>query len=376
MTALAPAVRRMRIVTVDAAAGARAFAAAERDVYAGDPHWTPPLPGELADLFDPRANPALAGSRWRRWVLLDRDRPRGRIAAFAPDGRGSVGYVGCFESPDDPAQSGALFAAAEQWLIGLGRREVYGPIAVTPRDRIGLLVDGFDRAALLFTPYNPPYYARLFEHAGYLPAHRLRAYGWDNGSEDVRGLLPLAERLAARGRVRVRPLDRHRLAAETRLVADLVNRTLASAWHYEPIGADEAGRLASLLRPVLDPRLALVAEDADGPCAVLLAVPDAWWLWRQAGAALWPIGWARLLRWRRRIPQVRVMALGVLPRARRTGAAVQLLAALHRAGLAAGYRYAELSQVYDDNQAMRRLLDRMGLPVVRRYAIYHRRLGG
>ncbi len=359
-------------VVVRDASGERAFAEAEARVYACDPRWTPPLPGELRETFDPRTNAALAGSAWRRWVVFDGDQPCARIAAFAPADRPSVGYVGFVEFPNDAATSRALFAAAEEWLLGLGRRDVYGPVAVTPRDRIGLLVEGFDRPALLFTPYNPPYYARRFEQAGYAPAHGLRAYGWERDSQGVRHLAALAERVSARERVRVRRLDRRRLAAETRLIADLVNHTLADAWHYEPVGSDEADQLARLLRPVLDPRLALIAEDREGPCAVLLAVPDVAWLWRRAGAALWPFGWVRLLRWRRHIPQARVMALGVLPRARHSGAAAQLVAELHRAGEAGGYCYAELSQVYDDNAAMRAILDRLGLPVVRRYTVYHR----
>ncbi|MGH7517928.1 MAG: GNAT family N-acetyltransferase [Gemmatimonadales bacterium] len=331
------------------AGGERAFAEAEARVYASDPRWTPPLPGELRETFDPRINPALAGSACRRWVLFEGEDPCGRIAAFAPADRPSVGYVGFVEFPNDAAKSRALFAAAEEWLLGLGRRDVYGPVAVTPRDRIGLLVEAFDRPAVLFTPYNPPYYPGLFEAAGYVPAQQLRAYGWEARTRDAREVARLADRL--------------------------VNCTLAGAWHYDPIGADEADRMARLLEPVLEPRLALIAEDADGPCAVALAVPDAWWVWRRAGARLWPLGWARMLSWRRRIPQVRVMAFGVLPRARGTGAAALLLGALERAGRAIGYRYAELSQVYDDNAPMRRVLDPMGLPVVRRYAVYHRRLG-
>ncbi|HEU5171707.1 MAG TPA: hypothetical protein VFU46_14260, partial [Gemmatimonadales bacterium] len=316
----------------------------------------------------------LRATRWCRWVLADGDRPCGRVAAFAPAARPEVGYFGFFECPDDAGIARALLGAAEAWLAGLGRREVYGPVAVTPRDRIGLLIEGFERPALLFTPYNPPYYARLLESAGYTPAHYLRAYGWQPGYRDDRGVVPLAERVAARAAVRVRTLDPARLGEETRLVVQLVNQTLAGAWHFEPISESEAARLAALLGPVLDPSIALVAEDHEGPCAVFLAIPDVWWLWRRAGGALWPFGWARLLQWRRRIPQARVMALGALPRARRTGTVAQLIGRLDQAGRARGYRYGELSQVYEDNHAMRRVLDRMRLPVVRRYAVYARRL--
>ena len=165
-----------------------------------------------------------------------------------------------------------------------------------------------------------------------------------------------------------------RLREETRTVAGLLDRSLAEAWHYDPIGEREASDLARLLRPVLDPAIALVAEDDAGPCGAALAVPDVNWLWRRAGGRLWPLGWARLLRWRRRIPVVRLIALGIEPRVRGTALALRLIAALNDAGRRRGYRQGEMSQVFEENTRMRRMLDRMGFPVVRRYAVYARSL--
>lgn len=128
--------------------------------------------------------------------------------------------------------------------------------------------------------------------------------------------------------------------------------------------------MARLLRPILDPAIALLAEDDAGPCGVALTVPDVNWLWRKAGGSLWPLGWARLLRWYRRIPQARLMALGLEPRVRGSTLAARLIGQLHHAGLTHGYVRCELSQVFDGNASMRRILDRMGFPVVRRYAVF------
>jgi GNAT superfamily N-acetyltransferase len=132
--------------------------------------------------------------------------------------------------------------------------------------------------------------------------------------------------------------------------------------------------MARLFRPILDPSIALVAEDDAGPCAVALGVPDVNWLWRRAGGRLWPTGWARLLRWRRRIPQARLMALGLARRVQGSGVAARMITQLHQAALAHGYTNGELSQVYDDNLGIRRILDRMRFPVVRRYTVFARHL--
>jgi GNAT superfamily N-acetyltransferase len=341
-------------------------------VYRDDPHWTPPLPSELQETFDPAANPPLAWARWCRWVLTEGEQPRGRIAAFAPAGRPHAGYFGFFESPDDSGAAAEMLHVAEEWLESEGRHDVYGPIAVTPRDTIGMLVQGFASPALLFTPYNPPYYPELLERSGYLPIHYLRAYGWRPDHGDYGVLRRLADRAASRGAVRVRSLNPARLDDEVRLVVQLLNATLRDAWHFEPVSEVEAARFAAQLGPVLDRSMALLAEDRDGPCGICLALPDAWWLWRRAGASVLPFGWARLLRWRRRIPHARLLALGVLPRARGSGAIAQLIERVDRAARTGHYTYGELSQVYEDNTPMLRVLDRLRLPVVRRYAVYRR----
>ena len=362
------------VALVKTAAGARAFGAAGARPYRRDPNWVPPLPGEERVTFDGRKNPALDGVEFRRWILLDRAEPVGRIAAFAPAHRPGIGYVGFFESPDDPGAASALLAAAEEWLGARGRRECYGPIAVTPRDRIGLLTEGFDRPPVLFTPYNPPYYRALLEAAGWSAYQMLSAYAWDAAYADGRGVRSLGQRAEDGSSIRIRPLRLDALRHETRLIAQLINEALADAWHFDPVSDREADDMARLLRPVIDPAIALVAEDGSGPCGVALAMPDVNWLWRRAGGRLFPFGWAQLLRWRRHIPCARMMVLGLSGRVHRTGLAARLIRGLLEAGVSRGYVSGEMSQVYDDNRMMRRMLDRMGFPVVRRYAVFTRRL--
>ena len=362
----------IEILSVDRRVAA-AFHAVPRDVYGKVWRaWTPALPRDEAARFSPRRNPSLVGTEFARWIARLDGRAVGRIAAFAPPAPRDVGYFGFFESPDHPAVAAALLSAAERWLALRGRARILGPIAANQRDEIGLLIDGFDRPAALLTPYNPPYYARLLERAGYRPAVHLRAYAWTPDMADPRGMVALGERLAARGAVRLRTLDPGDLESEALLVARLLNCAFRHMWGYVPVSDAEARNLARQLRPVFDPRLCFVAEHAGEPCGAALTVPDANWLIRRIDGRLWPFGWLQALRLRHRIPRARFMALAVLPGARSAGTAILLMLATHRALGRAGYRYAELSQVFDDNHLMRRLLERMGCPVVKRYAVFQR----
>jgi hypothetical protein len=374
-----PVPRRVQARRVTAVSGRKAvawFRAVPFLVYRSDPNWTPPLPGEEEEAFNPRRTPSIRDDRARRWVLLEDGLPIGRVAAFLPARHPGVGYFGFFECPDDPAAAIQLLRTAEQWLVERGCHECYGPIAGTPRDRIGLLTEGFDRPALLFTPYNPPYYGRLIEAAGYAPRVLLRGFGWAPDFRDRLEVLEGGHQPERDATIRIRQIRPNRLAEDTRVIATLVNETMADAWHYDPIDEREADQMARLLRPIIDPRVALIAEDETGPCAVALTVPDVNWLWRKAGGRLLPTGWLELLRWRRRIPTVRMMALGVSRRIRGSSVARRMIARVHEGGVAAGFAHGELTQVFDSNRTMRRILERMGFPVVRRYAVFHRSLEG
>jgi GNAT superfamily N-acetyltransferase len=353
--------------------GAAVFHAVPTGIYQGAyPAWTPIPRRAEAALFNPRRNPTLARTDLERWIALRDGTPVGRIAAFAAREQAAIGHFGFFESPDDPEVARALLGAAEQWLRARGRHRVVGPVGITPRDQIGALVDGFDRPAALLTPYNPPYYASLLEGAGYRPTVNLRAYVWRPDMVDTRGMIGLGAQITARGALEIRPVDPDRVEAEATLVARLLNQAFQHVWGYIPISDAEALAIAENLVPVLDPSLCLIALRRGEPCGVALTVPDVNWLFRRIRGRWWPFGWLVALLWRHRIPQARFMALGVLPGRRAAGTAVQLMLATHRALIAGGYRSAELSQVFDENQPMRRLLERMGCQVIKRYSVYER----
>jgi len=137
------------------------------------PIGTPPLPGEEEDAF-------AQADRSRRWVLFEHGLPIGRVAAFLPPAaHPGVGYFGFFECPDDPVAATGIAPVREGWLAERGCHECYGPIAGTPRDRIGLLIERIQPAGDdLHAVQSQPWYRILLESAGYTAEVLLRAYGW------------------------------------------------------------------------------------------------------------------------------------------------------------------------------------------------------
>ena len=72
-----------------------------------------------------------------------------------------------FDSIDDEAVSGALFAAVEKWAVAKGMKEFVGPLGYSDLEREGLLIEGFDQPQTFEEQYNYPYYQKLIEAYGF-----------------------------------------------------------------------------------------------------------------------------------------------------------------------------------------------------------------
>src|SRR5690606_7546973 len=138
----------------------------------------------------------------------------GRISAqvdqLASQGEGHFGFLA---AEDDPAVYAALFAAAEQWLRGRGRRRAVGPFSLSINEESGLLVEGFTAPPMMLMAHDPPYAARHVEACGYAKAKDTIAYLYDTG----RDLPPAARRLIDTRKtaaLEVRSLDMRRYVEE------------------------------------------------------------------------------------------------------------------------------------------------------------------
>jgi GNAT superfamily N-acetyltransferase len=369
-------VSALRLEALSEDATHRDFESVPRRLHGKEPCWVAPLPGDLRRAFDPRLQPTLISGRWQRWLARRNGTVVGRVAAFAPVHRPGIGYIGFFEADRSPDTARLLLDSATDWLGSRACRVIHGPIPVTARDGIGLLVKGFESPPAYGCPWNPEYYAAHFARSGFTPTVGLRSYRWTAELHDEERLRRLASRAASHGAITIRQLDLRDRDAEVRRITGLINDTLADAWQYEPISAAESLDLARQLRRVVDPALVLIAEDQHGPCGVALAIPDLNHAWREAGNALWPLGWLALLRARHPVKHVRAIALGVRADHRGGGVMVQLLDAWLRAAHARRYRSAILAQVFDDNLPMRRVLERLGFPAAARYAVFTRTVTG
>ncbi|HZR79119.1 MAG TPA: hypothetical protein VFA58_07920, partial [Chthoniobacterales bacterium] len=299
-------------------------------IYAHDPAWVPPLIIERKAFLDRKNHPFYQHGDAALFLAERNGSLVGRIMASDDPNynalhHSNVGCFGLFESIDDRDVANALFAAASKWLRARGRTEIMGPIDYSTNYVCGLLIEGFEHPPTLMTAHNPPYYQHLIEANGFSKEVDWYAWWFDPAGAPVERLRRIVETRAKNTAVKIRPFDMRALDRESERLAAVFNKAWKNNWGFVPFTAAEAEHMAKEMRPVIDPRMTLIAEIDNAPVAIVICVPDINVALKEVNGRLLrfglPIGLIKLLWYRRKIRRARFVALGVLEQYRRAGIA-------------------------------------------------------
>ena len=348
------------------------------------PRWVPPLRLMVQDALDTKKNPFYSRATRALWLAFKDGEPVGRIAAIENPMHNEfhhdrVGFFGFFESIDDPAVASMLIKVAEGWLSSRGLEVIRGPMSPSTNQECGLLVGGYDEHPMFLTTWNPPYYESLLVAAGLSPVKDLLGYKIKLDDPSFR-LSPSydehAKRALERSKVVFRSLDLGNFDAEVNTWFDIYNSAWEENWGFVPMSREEFVHMAKELKPLLDPRFALVAEVGGKPAGMLLVVLDYNEIFKRIPKGkLLPTGLFKLLLGKKHLRSGRIILLGV-KKEHRTRSIFQLfLREIVRRGVETGVVHGEASWVLEDNLLMNRPLVAMGAQAYRRWRIYERALG-
>lgn len=357
----------------------RQFITLPLSLYADDARFVPHLLSERKRFFSLR-NPIFEFTEVR--YLLARDDRGGTVGrATAHVNRNhnefwheTTGFFGFFESVHDLEVARALFAAAENWLREKGMDRIRGPFNFSTNEECGFLFDGFDRPPVLMMPYTKRYYLDFMAALGYVKAKDLLAYAYGYEGEIPARLTQFCQRIADRTNVTIRPLRMDRFEEDVCKAFSVYNKAWARNWGFVPMTVAEFAYLARELRPIVDPAIALIAEMDGEPVGFSLGLPDYNPVLRKMRGRLLPFGIFHFLIGRRRIRSVRVLTLGVVSEHRRRGIDILLIYRTFADGVKKGYSWGEFSWVLEDNELLKRVLERMGAVAYKTYRIYEKTL--
>ncbi len=302
----------------------------------------------------------------------------GRIAAIQNRNHnrfhgGQTAFFGFFESINDMNVAYALLDCAARWARERGMNALSGPMSYSTNETVGILIEGFDSCPCIMMPHNPRHYAKLIESAGFEKAMDL--YAWSLDVE--KGLHPkivrVAEKVLKDTEIRVRSIDMKRFWDEVEVIKRIYNDAWSANWGFVPMTDAEFEHMAQDLKPVVDPRIVLIAEKKGEAAAFSLALPDYNQALKKINGRLFPLGLPMLIWHARRIRHARVLALGIAKRVQNWGGlGAALYYESYRRGVAAGYRSCEFSWTLETNALINRSIQLFGAQLYKRYRIYQK----
>jgi GNAT superfamily N-acetyltransferase len=272
----------VEIRPVEGAADFKAFFEFPWVLYKNDPNWVPPLLSMRRDLLDKKKNPAWEYMEGEYFAAWRGDQIVGTITALINHRHNEfhqehVGWFGTFEVYDDQEAATALLNTAAEWVKAKGYDAIRGPQSFTTHEEVGIQVDGFQRPVLLMG-YNPPYYQKLVEGAGFTKAmdvysfHLSRQGALEHATADR--LERLTKAVMKRNKITVRPIDRKNLKAEFKLFKEIYNAAWDKNWGFVPMTERELDALVKSLGDFFDPSMAFFADVEGQPAGFVMGVPD------------------------------------------------------------------------------------------------------
>ena len=379
----------VHIVPVMNEAQRREFAKFPWRIYQHDRFWVPPLFGDRLTMLNPDKHPFYEHADVQLFLALRKEEVVGTISAHINHlhnqvSQDKVGFFGFFEVIEDDAVAEGLLETAAGWLRDRGMEAIRGPESFSQNEECGLLVDGFDMPPVVLMTYNPRYYQRFIEQAGFEKAQDLWAWLLRTSifDLDVQRLpakfLRVAEEAKKRENLVVRNVDMKRFDEEVALVIQVYNKGWEQNWGFVPMTDHEIEHLAAEVKMFLDPELVFIAEVDGQPVGMCVGMPDVYQALHKARPQpnkwSFPLTVLKLLWYRRNINTLRLWAMGVVPEYRTRGIDAVFYVEAARKAFAKGYKYCEMSWILESNEMMNRIIERLGGQIYKTYRLYQKPL--
>ncbi|MCJ7448668.1 MAG: GNAT family N-acetyltransferase [Bacteroidales bacterium] len=371
----------MKIIPVTTSDDLKRFIKFSYRLYKNDKIWVPPLLNEIYGQFNKKRNPTLDHCEYALFILEHNNEIIGRISAFIDrlaldTWKEPIGLFGYYECINDKEASKMLLDTAVCWLKEQGMKYMRGPWSFVSQEW-GLVVEGFLPSPTVMAPYNPAYY---IEHLAEFDLEKIKDLlvyyiSVKEGYTIPDRILSLTDDVKKRYGINVRQIDMKNYDNEVTKVIELSNRSLIDNWGFTSVTKEEAEAVARDLKPIIQPKGVLFAEDKEGrPVGFAITIPDINTLIKGLNGHLFPFGWLKLLWGIPRLKSYRMFALGVLPEYHGKGIDSLLYRALCES-LYTKDTWLEINYVLEDNTPMNNAISKLNAKPLRRYRIYQKEIG-
>ncbi|MBN1448276.1 MAG: hypothetical protein JXA28_10135 [Bacteroidetes bacterium] len=357
------------VMTVTGDRELRHFIAVQHLLYDHRPAAIPLPDFEVRRLLDANRNPALQKRTSHLLVVLRHGKAVGRCSVVLPrNGDERIALLGFFECTDDARAADLLLRYAEGICRRAGASAVHGPFNPTTSGVTGVQLDAFDQPTVLHEACSHPWYASMFETAGYVVERRGRTWCNMQLRSDMEAL---AQRLPERPtRFRLREIGLRELQEGIGDLAAIFDAAFAESWGREPIQLDEYFFAARFLLPAWRPGCFTLVYDGPHPVGALLCFPDINPAFRYTTHVPRLLTLWRARQLSRRSRSLVTFAMGLHPDYQNSAAG--LLLSRHAAALGQRYDRMYSTWITEGNTASERMATRFGLSPWKTFAVYRK----
>ena len=270
----------MNIIKVASKQDKKAFIELPLEIYKNEKNWIRPLDKDIDSVFNKNKNKAFRKGDVIRWVLEDKGRAIGRVAAFYLDkkvdkGGLKVGGCGFFECIDNQDAANLLFDKAKSWLTERGYNSMDGPINFGERDKWwGCLYKGFEIDPNYQQNYGKDYYPKLFENYGFQILFKQLTF-----FKKIK--TPLSEKLKYKAHRALKNPDYNFRMLEIKKIDKYIldfMKIYNEAWAKYPgvsaLKLAQANSIFKQLKPIMDEKILWFAYEKAEPIGFFICIPE------------------------------------------------------------------------------------------------------
>ena len=288
-----------------------------------------------------------------------------------------IGFFGQFESIDNQKVAKALINAAISWLKAEGMDTIRGPQNLPANEATpGLMTEGFDSRPVVYYQYSKPYYEKLLRNEGFEPAKRFMSLEGDiNGQFDPK-FERVAKKVIKRYGLKIETWDERPLKIRKKEMFEIYNDAWNDNWGFVPFTEEEFFAIVDDMMLVMDKGLFLFVYINDEAVAFFGGVPNIFDKMRPGKICrrCELIRAARMLLTKRSTKGYRLGYLGIKKKYRKMGLDGVMLYKQKLYSMEAGYEYADMGWVLEDNVLVFRLMNMVGGVVSKVYTIFDKKI--
>lgn len=228
---------------------------------------------------------------------------------------------GWFDFIEDHEVFSALLDKVCEYGRANGMTEIEGPFGFTDMDKECWVIDNFDARQNISTLYNPEYYVRFIERAGYEIRCKWQQYKMPANQPVPDKVARLNKLIMDKYHLRlVRVKRRKQLIPYAWQFFHAINESFKDLYDFVPMTEKEINVYIKEYFPFVNMDFVqFVVDENDHLVGFGLSIPDLNDAYRKANGHLFPFGWYHILKAFRRFDTIDLLLNGVLPEWQKRG---------------------------------------------------------